>query len=85
MTRRCALALCFALAACSGATNPNPNVVYPELGQDCSDGGASLCDGGACFLFGNGSQRCTLPCSSPSDCPSGSQGTKCNGKGYCAP
>jgi hypothetical protein len=44
----------------------------------------SDCQTTLCFLFGKGTSHCTQPCSSNADCPAGSQGQKCNGKGTCA-
>jgi hypothetical protein len=37
-----------------------------------------------CFTFGNGTAHCTQTCTNDTLCPTGSQGSKCNGKGYCA-
>ena len=43
----------------------------------------SECTSGVCFKFGDGTQACTEKCKTAADCPSGSQGKKCNGQGYC--
>ena len=43
------------------------------------------CSSGNCFLFGDGTQVCTIPCASGDDCPNGAKGKKCNGKGVCSP
>jgi spore coat protein A len=42
------------------------------------------CETDTCFLFGDGTKRCTQACADATSCPAGSQGPKCNGKGYCA-
>jgi len=43
------------------------------------------CESDLCFTYGTGAKACTIPCDSAADCPEGSQGRKCNGKGVCAP
>jgi hypothetical protein len=42
------------------------------------------CQSNRCATFGDGSQHCTIGCARDEDCPAGSQGSKCNGKGFCA-
>jgi spore coat protein A len=42
------------------------------------------CQSGWCALFGNGSMHCTVSCADGQVCPVGTQGSKCNGKGFCA-
>ena len=51
------------------------------FGERCSTN--AECASNLCFTFGDGSQLCTLVCSSSDQCPSGSQGRKCNAQGYC--
>jgi len=51
------------------------------FGVCCTDN--SQCASGVCHQFGDGTQACTVTCSSNADCPDGSQGKKCNGKGVC--
>lgn len=63
----------------SGATR-----AAPVFGQDCAanpDCGPAL----VCYQFGQGQRLCTKACKSAGDCPSGSRGSQCNGKGYCKP
>lgn len=67
-----------------------------DAGGESTDGGASKlpfgatcaadddCESTHCFQFGNGQRHCSVPCTSASECPSGSQGQKCNNKGFCA-
>lgn len=62
--------------ACGGKTGNDR-----AFGECCT--AASECASGVCWKFGDGSQSCTLKCSTAADCPSGSQGQKCNGQGYC--
>jgi hypothetical protein len=52
------------------------------FGATCSSNGD--CESGVCALFGDGTKHCTETCVDATTCPSGSQGPKCNGKGYCA-
>jgi spore coat protein A len=42
------------------------------------------CETDVCAAFGDGTQHCSQACRDSSTCPSGSQGPKCNGKGFCA-
>ncbi len=41
------------------------------------------CVSGVCFTFGDGTTACTRTCSGNAECPSGSQGQKCNAQGVC--
>jgi hypothetical protein len=56
---------------------------YADYGKACK--ADPDCHGGTCFLFGDGTQLCTFPCTTPDQCPSGSQGQKCNKQGRCRP
>ena len=38
-----------------------------------------------CYAFGDGSKLCTKACTADTECPTGSQGQKCNKQGYCRP
>ena len=60
-------------------------VVTTTFGQTCSAPADCGTGGMVCFQFGTGATNCTLPCTSADDCPSGSSGKLCNGKGYCKP
>jgi MYXO-CTERM domain-containing protein len=42
------------------------------------------CETDVCAAFGDGTMHCTEACTDATTCPSGSQGQKCNGKGFCA-
>ena len=53
------------------------------FGQACTDN--SECQSNLCFTFGTGEQLCTITCSAATDCPSGSQGQKCNKQNVCRP
>jgi len=82
------LAFSFAVSACSSdddkSGGPSPSDAGPGMfGATCAE--HAECDSGVCFEFGNGAKLCSLACSAPADCPSGAEGQKCNGKGYCAP
>ncbi len=46
---------------------------------------ACECASSVCFTFGDGTSSCTLNCAANPDCPSGSQGQKCNLQGVCKP
>jgi hypothetical protein len=35
-------------------------------------------------MFGDGSSHCSQACTADATCPEGTQGRKCNGKGFCA-
>jgi hypothetical protein len=84
------LGFLFAIS-CSGSDKPStatvdagcPTVGPGQFGAACSDDCA--CASGVCFMFGDGTHACTLKCTSNDTCPSGSQGKKCNGQGYCRP
>ena len=53
------------------------------FGEPC--GTAADCASSVCHEFGTGGSLCTIECTSPDDCPEGSEGKKCNGKGACKP
>ncbi|MBI5487954.1 MAG: hypothetical protein HY905_11530 [Deltaproteobacteria bacterium] len=69
----------------------------PEVAPDASgeDGGnrgfgetcsvEEECESGVCFLFGDGSQLCTLECTVDDECPDGAEGRRCNRQGVCRP
>jgi hypothetical protein len=57
--------------------------VYAEFGKTCTTDGD--CGKGTCQPFGTGVVLCTLPCKVAADCPVGSEGQKCNLKGFCRP
>jgi hypothetical protein len=79
------------LVACSdddGGTGPEPR----KFGAECTtavDTASTECDSGVCTntfdQIGHPvcSQKCTP--SDPTSCPAGSEGQKCNMKGYCKP
>jgi spore coat protein A len=91
-------ALVLASATSCGTTEPPENAnagdVSPDAGAAERTGapltfGATCtadgeCETNVCATFGDGTKHCTQACSDASTCPSGSQGPKCNGKGYCA-
>ena len=52
------------------------------FGASCSDDAS--CESGFCALFGDGSMHCSVSCANGEACPVGTQGSKCNGKGFCA-
>jgi hypothetical protein len=57
--------------------NPDPGA----FGASCTSG--SECESNVCFEGGQGG-RCSLACTSDSQCPSGEDGTRhCNPHGYC--
>lgn len=51
------------------------------FGECCTE--ASQCADGVCHEFGDGTVVCTKKCTTASDCPSGTQGQKCNNQGVC--
>lgn len=51
------------------------------FGAACTD--ACECATGVCHQFGQGDQACTQTCTADDQCPSGSQGKKCNNMGVC--
>jgi spore coat protein A len=66
-----------------------------DAGRSDGDGQAGLpfgatcttdasCQSGFCASFGNGSMHCSVSCADGQVCPVGTQGSKCNGKGFCA-
>jgi hypothetical protein len=75
--------------ACS---DDEPTVAAGAFGATCTtvtDTGSTECDSGVCSdSFDQlGHPACSLKCT-PGDgstCPEGSEGKKCNGKGYCKP
>ena len=82
-----AMLLAAGLAACSPEEEKKavsvPDAAYEAFGKPCTTD--SECGGGICFLFGDGTHVCTIPCSSAQQCPVGSQGQKCNNYGRCRP
>jgi spore coat protein A len=52
------------------------------FGATC--GANADCETNVCFAFGDGTSHCTVACADATTCPAGTQGPKCNGKGYCA-
>ena len=42
------------------------------------------CSAGLCAEFGDGTRHCSVNCDADADCPQGTQGRKCNGRGFCA-
>lgn len=67
----------------SDAPSSEAGVTYVEFGKTCA--ADAECGIGRCIAFGNGQVWCTLSCAGDQDCPAGSQGRKCNNKGYCRP
>jgi spore coat protein A len=65
----------------AGSAADGGSTVLP-FGAACTDDAG--CASGWCALFGNGSMHCTVGCTQSSECPAGTQGQKCNGKGFCA-
>ena len=43
------------------------------------------CADAKCHEFGQSGKVCTKACSKPEDCPTGSEGKKCNNQGVCKP
>jgi len=76
-------------SACGGKKDPGPDAGAcadagtKGFGEACAS--ACECSSLVCFAFGDGTSSCTLNCSSNTECPSGSQGQKCNGQGACRP
>jgi spore coat protein A len=84
-----ALLVIVAVAACSSDTSrPARDAGRPDVPAGLPFGAACAADGacasGWCAAFGDGSQHCTVSCAQDQVCPEGSQGRKCNGKGFCA-
>ena len=55
------------------------------FGQTCKTTADCGTSGMTCFLYGDGTSHCTVACKTADDCPSGSAGKQCNGKGFCKP
>ncbi len=51
------------------------------FGQCCTDN--AQCGSNVCYTFGDGTQACTLNCTTSDECPEGSQGKKCNQEKVC--
>jgi spore coat protein A len=64
---------------CTDADGCDPLLPF---GATCTDD--PQCATSICFQFGDGSQHCTQACTDSTSCPAGQQGSKCNGKGFCA-
>jgi spore coat protein A len=91
-------ALVLALVASCGSTatgSPDAGDVGEVSANAADHGGSKLpfgascaapdeCETDVCAAFGDGTMHCTEACSDATTCPSGSQGQKCNGKGFCA-
>ena len=85
-----AFALMTAMMAC--ADDPDPMTGDGSFGATCAavvDTGSTECDSGVCTdAFDQvGHPVCSVKCTAGdgSTCPAGSEGMKCNGKGYCKP
>ena len=78
-----ALALSLLFGACGEDAKKSCDLSGNDraFGACCTEN--SQCTSGVCHAFGDGTQACTQTCSSSADCPEGSQGKKCNGKGVC--
>lgn len=64
-----------------------PDAAEGALPFGATCGAPAECETGVCYLFGDGTMHCTRTCDdggAGDDCPLGTQGRKCNGKGYCA-
>ena len=82
-----ALASLALLAGCGGsssAADAGACAATKAFGEACTDN-CECTSGDVCFAFGDGTQTCTLNCTSSDQCPSGSQGQKCNAQGVCRP
>jgi hypothetical protein len=64
-----------------GAPGPSADLLL-AFGAACAS--SADCESNLCAAFGDGTKHCTLACADATACPDGSQGPKCNGKGYCA-
>ena len=51
------------------------------FGAPCTE--ACGCASGVCHQFGEGPRACTISCTMDTQCPSGSEGMKCNNMGVC--
>jgi spore coat protein A len=66
----------------ASAEDAPPDTAKLAFGAICASNGD--CASNVCAAFGDGSQHCTQACVDATTCPSGTQGQKCNGKGFCA-
>ncbi len=69
----------------AGDATPTDTVATVAFGATCTVNADCGAGGMTCFAFGDGTSHCTFPCKAAGDCPSGSAGQQCNGKGYCKP
>ena len=65
----------------ASSSDPDAAPAAGAFGDDCTV--STDCASEVCWEFGDGTQQCTLTCSDASECPSGSQGQKCNMQGVC--
>lgn len=77
---------------CFACSDDDPGTATGEFGAECAtvvDTGSTECDSGVCTnAFDQiGHPVCSVKCTQadPSVCPEGSEGKKCNMKGYCKP
>ena len=68
-------------AGAPDAAGPDAASTKKAFGETCTDN--AECESGLCHKFGDGTEACTQSCGSDGDCPSGSQGQKCNNQGVC--
>lgn len=59
------------------------NADLSAFGEPCEQ--SSDCVDGVCQEFGQLGKVCTETCTDDSTCPDGSEGQKCNNKGFCRP
>jgi hypothetical protein len=90
--KKLALGWLFLLFAVHGACSDDGGTSSGEFGATCAtvvDTGSTECDSGVCTnTFDQiGHPICSVKCTpaDPSVCPEGSEGKKCNMKGYCKP
>lgn len=79
----------FALA-CTDDAGTSPPPEPGEFGASCmtvTDTGSTECDSGVCTSAFDQlpTPVCSQKCTDSSSCPEGSEGKKCNMKGYCKP
>ena len=75
-------------AACSDDGGSEPAArTFGAMCTTVADTGAADCDSGVCTdAFDQiGHNVCSVKCTDASVCPEGSEGKKCNMKGYCKP